>query len=536
MKTVEFKDVVKIYGKGEGKQVAVDHVSFTIEKGEFVVILGQSGAGKSSVVRSLELLTGSRGGVKYIRAGEKSGNVEADFDGLTITREVLSTGRSRAKIDGVNVGLNECAERVNSLVRIQSQFAQMELLEPARQLAMIDSCLPAKVRGEIFSSFREIFDKASASSRELRDIKKRRAEIERKYANAREIFSLVKTAKPDAGLEMRLENELADITHRIATRTRARESLDTLTGGLSGNGLIGNAETCFESLYDFMSDDDADEVRRAFGTLYSSVKNIAGDFGNDGDDTAMLEETELRLGVLRRLKRLCNIPDERELLTYCDEIYTNLEWLEKSYHELEELSAKSLDEKKRANSLAMEIRRARHEAGEFLADRVNSVLSELAMNGITFSINFTGLTKLRRDGADSVEFVLSDGTRSGSAGNIASGGELSRLLLALQLSLPEEWLPPTIIFDEVEAGLGGKAAVLSGLQLKKLSRKCQVILVTHEASIAALGDSHILIQRVNGESAMKNITGEDRVKEIARMLSGSPDMSEAQEHARILLG
>ena len=240
------------------------------------VITGESGAGKSSVVRSLELLTGSRGGVKYIRAGESRGNVEAVFDGLTITREVSGTGRSRAKIDGVNVGLNECAERVNSLVRIQSQFAQMELLDPSRQLAMIDSCLPLKVRTETFDSFREIFDKASRSARELREIKKRRADIERKYSNAREIFSLVKTAKPESGLEMRLENELADITHRIAKRNRARESLDTLTGGLSENGLIAQTESCFEAVYDFMGEDEADEVRMTFGLLYSSLKGLAG--------------------------------------------------------------------------------------------------------------------------------------------------------------------------------------------------------------------------------------------------------------------
>ena len=142
---------------------------------------------------------------------------------------------------------------------------------------------------------------------------------------------------------------------------------------------------------------------------------------------------------------------------------------------------------------------------------------------------------MSRNGADSAEFTLRDGTRSGRVEKIASGGELSRLLLALQLSLPEEWLPPTIVFDEVEAGLGGRAAVLSGLQLKKLSRKCQVILVTHEASIAALGDSHVLIQRTDGETFTKAIAGEERVREIARMLSGSPDMAEAQEHARILL-
>ena len=499
------------------------------------VITGESGAGKSSVVRSLELLTGSRGGVKFIRAGESRADVEALFTDTEITREILRTGRSRAKIDGVNTGLSECAEKVGSLVRIQSQFAQMELLEPSRQLAMIDSCLPVKIRTEVFDSFREIFDKASASSRELRAVKKRRAEIERKYSNAREIFDLVKTAKPQSGLEKKLENELSDITHRISMRERARESLDFLTGGLSENGLIGNAESCFESLYGFMSDDESDNVRRSIETLYDTVKKLSGVFSDDNDDSAMREEIESRLGALRRLKRLCNIPDENELLTYCDEIYTNLEWLEKSYHDMEELSARSLDEKKKANALAMEIRRSRHEAGEILSERVNSVLSELAMGGIKFSVKFSGLQKLRRDGADDVEFLLTDGSRSGAVGKIASGGEMSRLLLALQLSLPDEWLPPTIIFDEVEAGLGGKAAVLSGLQLKKLSRKCQVILVTHEASIAALGDSHILIQRVDGESVMRNIEGVERVKEIARMLSGSPDMNEAQEHARILL-
>lgn len=499
------------------------------------VITGESGAGKSSVVRSLELLTGTRGGVKFIRAGEDSGRVEAKFMGHTVMREVLNTGRSRARVDGVNTGLNDCARIVNGLVRIQSQFAQIELLEPERQLAMLDSCLPERVRSETFGAFREVFGQARQSTRELRAVKKRRSEVERKYSNAREIFALMKTARPEPGLELRLENQLADITHRIATRERARTSLDALTGGLSEHGLIDNAASLLENLYDFMSDTDSANVRAALDTLSDTVKTLAHGLGSNDKDSSLLDETENRLGALRRLKRLCNIPDENELLNFCAEIYTNLDWLEKSYSELEELSARSLDEKKRANALAMEIRHARQEAATTLTQRVNALLSELAMGGITFGITLTGLQKLGESGADGAEFTLTDGTRSGRVEKIASGGELSRLLLALQLSLPEEWLPPTIVFDEVEAGLGGKAAVLSGLQLQKLSRKCQVILVTHEASIAALGDSHILIQRTDGETLTRSITGTDRVKEIARMLSGSPDMTEAQEHARILL-
>lgn len=501
------------------------------------VITGESGAGKSSVVRALELLTGSRGGLKFIRAGEERGIVEARFTDKIIMREILNTGRSRAKIDGVNTGLNECAAIVNSLVRIQSQFAQIELLEPERQLAMLDSCLPVRIRTEVFDAFHEIYGKARTSSRELRAMKKKRSEIEKKYENAREIFSLMKTARPESGLEMKLENQLADLTHKISMRERGRESLDSLTGGMSEQGLLENIRSCFEELYSFMNDESVHETESAIETLIDSVKdkNMLSELGNSEHDMKTLEETEMRLGALRKLKRLCNIPDENELLNYCDEIYTSLEWLESSYKELEELSSRSLEERKKANAIAMEIRRARNESAEILAHRVNEILSELAMESITFGIKLEGLQKLGINGADEAEFFLQDGSRIGRVEKIASGGELSRLLLALQLSLPDEWLPPTIVFDEVEAGLGGKAAVLSGMQLKKLSRKCQVILVTHEASIAALGDSHILIQRLEGESFVKAIDGEERVKEIARMLSGSPDMSEAREHAKILL-
>ena len=193
--------------------------------------------------------------------------------------------------------------------------------------------------------------------------------------------------------------------------------------------------------------------------------------------------------------------------------------------------------KKEANALALSLRSERRAAAHELEIAVNNILKDLAMGDSEFKINFKELNKLRRTGADEIEFILSSGARTGRIDKIASGGELSRLLLALQLSLPDNFLPQTLVFDEIEAGLGGKAAVLSGLKLKELSESCQVILVTHEASIAALGDAHINITRDNatGLTVIKNISGHERVREIARMLSGSPDLSEAQEHARKLL-
>lgn len=500
------------------------------------VITGESGAGKSSIIRSLELLSGSRGGVKFIRAGENKGEVEAFFsDGKIISREILSTGRSKAKIQGINTGLSECAEIVNNIIKIQSQFAQIELLESERQLAMLDSCLNENIKIKVIQELARVFELAKNSGRELREMKKRRNEIEKQYENSKDIFELVKISKPEPGLENILENSLLDLTHKITRFEKAKISLDILSGGLSERGLIESINNNFENLYEFLSEDDKNAIKTSIYNLESEIKSLSEKISDNEEILNLRDEVENRLGALRKLKRISGISDEKELLKFCDEIRENIEWLEKSYKDYKFLSEKTLDLKRQANFLAMELRKARHETAEILCERVNKVLNKLGMPEIKFEIDFSSLQKLRKNGADEINFILNDGTRSGKVNKIASGGELSRILLALQLSLPDEWLPPTIIFDEVEAGLGGRAAVLSGLQLKDLSKRCQVILVTHEASIAALGDSHILIQRIKNDTIVKKIHDEERVKEIARMLSGYPDMTEAQEHAKILL-
>ena len=146
----------------------------------------------------------------------------------------------------------------------------------------------------------------------------------------------------------------------------------------------------------------------------------------------------------------------------------------------------------------------------------------------------TKLDKVRANGAENVDFVLRRGSGAVSVAKGASGGELSRILLALQLSLPPAALPQTLAFDEVEAGLGGRAAYLTGLKLKELSKDVQVILVTHEAIIASLADAHYGVTRQNDETSVRLLEGESRVAEIARMLAGSRD-EKSLAHARHLL-
>ena len=533
------------------------------------VVTGESGAGKSSIVRSIELAAGKRGQASIIRSGEEEASVDAVFHTYTrfpdledaqqpaegvflvkraLTRERSSatygSARGRAVLQGVQVPVTLYSSSVGRMLHIQSQFAQMELLDAGRQMAMIDSCGGNEFHASL-RELREVFERARVKEREIKNITDRRAEIERRYANASEVVPLVKKVNLTEGLEASLEGEIAELTRRIADGARMAQGLDRLTGGLSERGLLDELGNVCKALAGCLPDEASEECLRLLQDGLQSLKDfadLAHKHAGVSPEALSLESENLerRLGSLRKLRRICGAKNEEELLAYCRNAEQELAWLEESYDLLEKASMEARELRRQASHLAMSIRDVRKSAAEELEVRVNVLLGDLAMEGISFSISFIELPKLRRDGADGVEFTLftnrgSAAERGGKVEKIASGGELSRLLLALQLSLPDEWLPPTLVFDEVEAGLGGKAAVLSGLKLKELSRRCQVILVTHEASIAALGNRHYVVRKKDGESYAEIVDCEERVREIARMLSGDPDLPEAQEHARRLL-
>ncbi|MDO4787188.1 MAG: AAA family ATPase [Fretibacterium sp.] len=532
----------------------IGQTALSFDRG-LTVITGESGAGKSSIVRALELVAGARGQASLIRGGEEEAGAEATFstalhfpgledslqpeEGALFARRVLPRGdRARAALQGIHVPLGTYAQAMGRLLRIQSQFAQMELLDADRQLSMVDSCIDSEARAAA-RELRTVFDQARACDRELRGMAERRAEIERQYANASEVLALVRKVRPEPGLEGALESEIGAINRRLAQQDRARQNLDRLCGGLSEQGLLDELRSIGESLLEILPEEERSKARhsltegvQAFTDVVETVREGLEGHANEAMERDRLES---RLGALRRLKRLSGTRTENELLAYCRDAAESLEWLETSYAQLEDLSQRSRDLKRRASALALVLREGRRTAASALEARVNALLGDLGMEGVEFSVVLRELTKLRRSGADEAEFLLSAGKRSGRVDKIASGGELSRLLLALQLSLPDEWLPPSLVFDEVEAGLGGRAAVLSGVKLKELSRRCQVVLVTHEASIAALGDAHILVRREGGESQVRRVEGEERVTEIARMLSGTPNLTEARDHARRLL-
>jgi DNA repair protein RecN (Recombination protein N) len=218
-----------------------------------------------------------------------------------------------------------------------------------------------------------------------------------------------------------------------------------------------------------------------------------------------------------------------------------MKWLALSRAELEEKQAAASRMRAEAGALARKLRTLREGAAADFESKVNGHLADLAMDGSRFSAEIVRHDKVRVSGAESAVFALAwNGAAAGPVSKVASGGELSRILIAIQASLAEAdkrgsgQLPGALVFDEVEAGLGGRTALLAGEKLKELSRGCRVILITHEAAIAAMASQHFVVRRTGDETEVFEISGEERAREIARMLAGS-ESAEAMDHARALL-
>ena len=523
------------------------------------VITGESGAGKSSIVRSLELLAGKRSQASFLRSGEDEAVVEAVFreepgngadaahdesadDPFFFARRILSrNGRNRTFFQERQVPLSSFASVMNEKIRIQSQFAQIDLLDPSRQREILDFC-GGRESASFLDALAGTFSEAVECERSLRTAKKREQELKTRFRDGDTILAAAKGLKLTPECDREWEHELDELSLQLAITRKTRDNLLQITGGTSEQGLLDAMESAGLELLKAIPG-EKEELQRLFNEGLESfqlfIKEISMQTGGLSVEEleAKLESLEKKTGLLRKLMRAAGTFSAAAFLEWCSEAKEASEWLRQQ----EALSA-SLEERgrslrKEAGRLAAELRSLRLRSARALSAGVNSHLSGLAMDDSRFSVQVTPLEKIRNTGADEVLFTIAAGDKEASPVNrTASGGELSRILLALQLSLPDASLPGTLVFDEVEAGLGGKAALLSGYKLLELSGKCQVILVTHEATIAALAQHHFMVRK-RGESPVEvtPLSGEDRIAEIARMLSGDAGLREAREHARKLL-
>lgn len=514
--------------------------------GRFVAVTGESGTGKSSLVRALEFLAGKRAQTSSIRHGFEEGEVWGLFQGgngqpETLVGRVLSrSGRNRNYLGEQSVPFSRLRDFAEKRIGIQSQFSQLDLLEPRRQRDLLDSCgkeeafsLRTKLSGE--------FEKAIRLEKELASLQEKRRNVEKNFQDAETILEMARGLRLGEGNESDWRNELSALEGFLAHQRKIRESASRFLGGISGEGLGDEMQQWARTMAELLPSGEKEILGPSFENLLKGLQemeNISRQILSK-DSLAEAEERrdflEHRLGTLKKLKRLARVETLEELVAFCEQADENLRWMRGSSSELESLQNRCREARKNVWETAMALREKRRQWGDELGKKVTAHLADLAMESFSFGVELKDLGKIRPTGADEVEFTLSTGGQKGSVVEVASGGELSRILLALQVSLPDGQLPGTLVFDEVEAGLGGRSALLSGFKLKELSERCQVILVTHEAVIAAQADQHFVVTRGGETTTVVEVTGESRSSEIARMLSGDPESREALEHASALL-
>ncbi|MFP3900573.1 MAG: DNA repair protein RecN [Acidimicrobiia bacterium] len=503
------------------------------------VVSGETGAGKTMVVDAIELLVGGRADPVLVRVGAEEAWVEGRFvdgeDEVVVARAIPRSGRSRAYIDGKLATVGALAEVGEQHVDLHGQHAHQSLLSPTAQREALD-----RFAGIDLGPLREARRDVRRLEEELAalggDERSRTRELDLLRYQVAEIDGAQLT---DPDEEERLEAE-EDV---LADAAAHREAGAVAVTALSGDGTV--AEGPISSAADAVGAAVAAVAGRApfaaheerLRTVAAELADIAGELRAAGEaideDPERLAQIRERRQLLRDLRRkygdrLADVIAEGERLR------ARVAELEGHDERAAELEA-GLDAARRAEAeAAARVAEQRHAAAPHLAERVQAHLTELAMPKAQLEVAVTG-----EGPADDVTFLLAanPGTPPQPLAKVASGGELARTMLALRLVLTAA--PPTLVFDEVDAGIGGAAAAAVGRALARIAAEHQVLVVTHLAQVAAYADAQVRVSKVSDDAATvshaKVLDDGERVIELSRMLSGQPESVSARVHATELL-
>lgn len=511
--------------------------------GNFVVITGESGSGKSSLVRAFEFISGKRGATSSIHSACEEVSVEALWGGeeQAVTARMLSkSGKGRCTVSGSLATVGQLADASASMIEIQSQFAQLNLLDASRQLELVDQC-----GGEELKSAKEnlagLFPRMLEMEKEIIALRKKKADLEEELEGAPARVRRIRALNLLPSSDREWEEELSSLEKQLSESLKYEELAFRMRGGESGVDMTDQVEAVLRELY-FLAPEGAKDGwtklgEMALSCLHELFSSARSEFNMVPKE--QIEESrdilESKIGALRKIKRETGLRNAAELLAYIDDVERETQWLKESADLLKEKDSQAAVLRSEVGAAARQLRSLREAAAAEFSTRVNRHLDDLAMEDVRFYAVVNKLDRIRASGAETASFMLQQKDLSPlHVSKAASGGELSRILIAIQASIDSSRLPGTIVFDEVEAGLGGKTALLAGEKLKEISANCRMILITHEATIAALADQHFLVSRTGDETSIVEISGREREAEIARMLSGSTSR-EALEHARSLL-
>lgn len=550
------------------------------------VVTGETGAGKTMVVTGLTLLLGARVDAGIVRTGAEQAIVEGralidpsgpladtvrqaggelDDDALLLARTVSAAGRSRAHLGGRSVPVAILAEHTAQLIAVHGQSDQLRLLQPAEQRQSLDRFADHE---QLIARQATAFQLWQAAQKELDEVRDHGRERAQEADGLRLALAEIEAIDPQPGEDLDLRDEDTRLAHADALRAGAQLALAALQSDLesataSGPGdvtaLLADARQALEGVRVH------DSVLAGFADRLTEIGYLIGDVAGElaayliglESDPGRLTIVQQRRAELSSLTRKYGATAD-EVRRWAVQAASRLAELDHDDERIVELTAECEQRRTHLQQTAGELSAARSAAGLRLADLVTAELAQLAMPKARLTVSVTqrpqadglavtwpdgtdlGSVAVGRNGIDDIEFRLAPhpGAPPRPVAKGASGGELSRVMLALEVVLAGSAPVPTFVFDEVDAGVGGQAAVQIGRRLAALAGRAQVVVVTHLPQVAAYADRHLVVSKADDgqvtTSGVTTLDDDQRVLELARMLAGHSDSASAQAHAREL--
>jgi len=527
----------------------------------FSVITGETGAGKSIILGALSLILGQRADARQIKQGENKCLVEGVFDvsrydlkslfdehdwvyeGETciLRREIWANGKSRAFLNDSPVYLNDLKALGDRLIDIHSQHQNLALNDRQFQLLVVDALADTRLlRGEYVSAFHSF----RSAAKVLADLKEASRKNKEEEDYLRFQYAALSEAALREGEQEELEAELEALTHS----EEIKSGLFAVTNLLSGEDQ--NVETMLKSALESVRNiqsvfPKADEIVQRLESAYLDLKDLRSETERLFDEIEFNPDrqqlVEDRLGVIYDLQKKHSVATVRQLIELRDDIGSKLQNIDSLEEKISSAENILSEKREQLSDLARRLSEKRFAAISDIEKELTSRLSYLGMPNARFECRITPKQQPDETGMDDVQFLFSANKNTDllPVSQIASGGEISRLMLCVKAMIAGATALPTIIFDEIDTGTSGEMADKMGRIMQDMSRNMQVIAITHLPQIASKGDFHYIVYKKDTEDStqtyMRQLSSEERITEIARLLSGAETTAQAIENAKVML-
>lgn len=527
------------------------------------VLSGETGAGKSIIIDAIGQLIGMRASSNYVRHGEKKAVIEGIFDidnskeaisilhdlsididedFLLVKREIFSSGKSICRVNNQTVTLQDLRKIMQELLDIHGQHETQTLLKQKYHLHLLDNYAENTYKS-LLESYVDTFDKYSAKKKELADLESADQALLQRLDLLKFQYEELQEANLIENEVPQLESDIKRIQNSESLSLALNNAHVTLTDEHAITDRLYELSNQLQSISEILPDkydELKEDVDQFYYTLEDAKHQLYDDLTNTEFDEQYLNELESRMNLLNSLKRKYG-KDINELIMYQDKMADEINKIENYEESTAQLRQEIDDLYKNVMELGEKLSQERRNVAQTLRNHIVDEIQNLQMNDANLEISFKPLDKPNREGIEFVEFLISPnkGEPLKSLNKIASGGELSRIMLALKTIFVKTRGQTAILFDEVDSGVSGKAAQKMAEKMKGLAEHIQVICISHLPQVASMSDHHLFISKNSNDerttTQVKELTGEERIDEVARMISGATVTELTRQNAKEMI-